>query len=113
MSISRTTAVLATLVLGLSLPLVACSSSASQAPVSEAPLTGTPASTEEDAAGLCASIIEQALPLDVAQILAEDAGYTTRVGSVDGEPQAVTTDFLENRLTFDTQDGVVIACIQG
>lgn len=113
MSVRRTSAVLTAVVLGLSLPLSACSSSASQAPVSEAPLTGTPVSTEEDAAGLCASIVEQALPLDVAQILAEDAGYTTRVGSIDGEPQALTTDFLENRLTFDTEAGIVTACLQG
>lgn len=113
MSIRRSTSALAALLLGLSLPLAACTSVGSQAPVSEAPLTGTPVSTEEDAAGLCASIVEQALPLDVAQLLAEDAGYTTRVGSIDGESQALTTDFLENRLTFDTQDTIVIACIQG
>lgn len=112
MSARRTTTLVAAALVAVA-SLAACSSAASQAPVSEAPLTGTPVSTEEDAASLCTSIIDQALPVDVAQILAEDAGYTTRLGTIDGEPQALTTDFLENRLTFDTQDGIVTGCVQG
>jgi hypothetical protein len=110
---ARRTVTLAAAALVAVASLGACSSSSSQAPVSEAPLTGTPVSAEEDAATLCASIIEQALPVDIAQILAEDSGYTTRLGTIDGEPQAVTTDFLENRLTFDTEGGIVIGCVQG
>ncbi len=35
------------------------------------------------------------------------------VGSIDGEPQAVTMDFREDRFTFDVVSGKVTGCSYG
>jgi hypothetical protein len=48
-----------------------------------------------------------------ATALAEDNGYIARVGTIDGQPQAVTMDFREDRFTFDVSEGAVIACTYG
>ena len=48
------------------------------------------------------------LPQDEATTRIEEAGYTWRLGTIDGEPQAVTMDYRIDRLTLTTQDGLVI-----
>jgi hypothetical protein len=88
-----------------------CSSTDSSTSSGSSPAASSAA--PQDAGAMCASIVTDGLTLEAATAAAEAAGYTTRVGSIDGEPQAVTTDFLENRLTFDTQDGIVTGCLQG
>ena len=41
------------------------------------------------------------LPLGTAQGKAADAGYVTRVVSIDGQPQMVTMDYSDGRLNFE------------
>ncbi len=93
--------------------LSACSSSSSDAPVSEINLSGSPVTANEDMTALCAQIIEQKLPVEAAVALAEASGYTTRVGTLDGEAQAVTTDLREDRFTFDVEADIVTGCTIG
>jgi len=94
--------------------LTACSnSSSSEAPASEINLSGSPVTANEDMTALCAQIVEQGLPVEAAVALAEASGYTTRVGSLDGEGQAVTTDLQEDRFTFDVEADIVTACTIG
>ncbi len=49
------------------------------------------------------------LPIDEATKVAEAAGFTVRVSTLDGVPQAVTADFLPNRLNASVENGVVVA----
>lgn len=98
---------LVALVVATGLSLTACSSSESSSTAESSAAVST------DAAGLCASFVAEGRSVEEATAAAEEAGYTTRLGTIDGEPQALTTDFLENRLTFDTQDGIVTGCVQG
>ena len=94
--------------------LSACSNnSSSDAPASEINLSGSPVTANEDMTALCAQIVEQALPVEAAIALAEASGYTTRVGSLDGEAQAVTTDLREDRFTFDVEADIVTGCTIG
>lgn len=53
------------------------------------------------------------LPQDDATGRIEAAGYTWRLGTIDGEPQAVTMDYRIDRLTLTTQDGLVIDATWG
>ncbi len=111
-SVSTTLATAAIAVMALT-GLTACSSSSSDMPASEVNLSGSPVTANEDMTALCASIIEQALPLEAAVALAEASGYTTRVGTIDGEDQALTMDLREDRFTFATEAGIVTGCTIG
>lgn len=94
--------------------LSACSTTESSTASTVAPSSASSfASPTGDAADLCASFVTQSLTVDAATAAAEDAGYEVRLGNVDGEQRALTEDYRENRLTFDTQDGIVIACVNG
>lgn len=53
------------------------------------------------------------LPQDEATARIEEAGYVWRLGTIDGEPQAVTMDYRLDRLTLTTQDGLVIDATWG
>ena len=97
--------------------LTACSSSsggdATPAVASEANLSGEPVTTKDDMTALCDQIVAQALPLEAAVALAESSGYTTRVGKIDGEDQALTMDLREDRFTFEVEADFVTACTIG
>lgn len=93
--------------------LTACSSSSSQAPVSEANLSGSPVSAKDDMTALCIQIVKQGLPIEAAVALADASGYTTRVGTLDGEAQAQTQDLREDRFTFDVKAEIVTGCTIG
>lgn len=84
----------------------------------------TPAQPTEEAAvadpgtdpamlALCDQMVADAMTVEDATALAEANGYVARVGSIDGEPQAVTMDYRLDRFTFDVVDGVVTACQYG
>lgn len=62
---------------------------------------------------LCDQMVADGLTTDAATALAEEVGYVARVGTIDGEPQALTMDYREDRLTFDVEAGVVTACTYG
>lgn len=53
------------------------------------------------------------LPEAEATTRIEGAGYMWRLGTIDGEPQAVTMDYRLDRLTLTTQDGLVIDATWG
>ena len=93
--------------------VTACSSSSSDAPVSEINLSGSPVSTEDDMTALCTQIVEQALPLEAAVAIAEATGYTTRVTILDGEAQAVTADVQADRFSLEVTADIVTACTIG
>jgi hypothetical protein len=53
------------------------------------------------------SFIGGDLSVEKAGSAVEKAGYTWRIGEIDGEPQAVTMDYREDRLTFTVEGGMV------
>jgi hypothetical protein len=110
----RLTAALVAAALG-TVALTGCSAAAngSTDPSSFANVSGSAVPVADDVAALCAQIVEQKLSPDVAAATAEGAGYTTRIGSIDGEPQAVTKDLQEDRMTFTVEADVVTECIGG
>ena len=62
---------------------------------------------------LCSEMVDQGLTPEEADALAMENGYVTRVGSVDGEPMAGTTDYRTDRFTFEVESGAVVACTYG
>jgi hypothetical protein len=97
--------------------LGACSSSddAASAPASAIDAASSAAAAAGDAAmeSLCAEMVSAGLTPEEATALAEENGYVARVGTIDGEPQALTMDFREDRFTFEVTDGAVVACTYG
>jgi hypothetical protein len=108
-----TTAVAAIVVVLSALTGCAAATPGQLAQGSEANLSGTPVSVQDDLTALCTQIVEQALPLDAAVALAEASGYTTRIGRLDGEDQAVTMDLREDRFTFEVEADTVVGCTIG
>ncbi|MCX6432709.1 MAG: hypothetical protein NTX29_07940 [Actinobacteria bacterium] len=62
---------------------------------------------------LCAQMVADGLSPEAATALAETNGFIARVGTIDGEPMALTMDYREDRFTFETKAGVVIGCTYG
>ena len=62
---------------------------------------------------VCRQMIAQHLGPVKAARYARDRGYTTRIGTVDGVPRAVTMDYREDRLTLTITKGRVTACVVG
>jgi len=52
-------------------------------------------------------LLTEPLPQDEATQRIEEAGYVWRLGTIDGEPQAVTMDYRLDRLTLTVDDGLV------
>jgi hypothetical protein len=52
-------------------------------------------------------LLDEPLPQDEATQQVEEAGYAWRLGTIDGEPQAVTMDYRLDRLTLTVDDGLV------
>ncbi len=84
--------------------LTACSSSesAESAPPSDVINEITP-----EQQTFRADLIAASLPQDEATALIEQNGYTWRLGTIDGEPQAVTMDYRIDRLTLTVDAGIV------
>ena len=99
--------------------LAGCSSSdeAASAPASAIAAASSAAAgangTNPEMVALCDQMVADGLSPEDATKLAEDNGYTARVGTIDGTPQAVTMDFREDRFTFEVANGVVTACTYG
>ncbi len=62
---------------------------------------------------LCDQMVADAMTTEDATALAESNGFVARVGTIDGEPQAVTMDYREDRFTFDVESDVVVGCTYG
>jgi len=52
-------------------------------------------------------LIAEPMPQDEATAMIEQADYVWRLGTIDGQPQAVTMDYRNDRLTLTVQDGLV------
>lgn len=55
------------------------------------------------------TLLAQEPALDDATAQIEAAGYTWRLGTIDGEDQAVTMDYRLDRLTLTVDNGIVTA----
>lgn len=110
----RYTAALAGMTLAACLGLSACGGGE---PVGNASsfgnISGSAVPVEDELTALCEQIVAQALPLDAAIALADSGGYTTRVTKLDGEDQAATMDLREDRMSFEVENDVVVACTVG
>ncbi|MBK9740720.1 MAG: hypothetical protein IPO93_14760 [Actinobacteria bacterium] len=96
--------------------LVSCSSSSSDdatpepaSAVASAAVGAGPA----DMTALCDQMVADKLSPEDATALAEENGFVARVGTVDGEAQALTMDLREDRFTFDVEGGAVVGCTYG
>ena len=61
----------------------------------------------------CDQILEGTFTQADAEALAKDAGLDSRIGSVDGTPNALTMDYNPQRVTFTLQGGLVTDCTVG
>lgn len=59
------------------------------------------------------SLIADLLPEAEAGARVEESGYIWRVGEIDGEPQMLTKDYREDRLTFTVENGIVTDAVWG
>ena len=80
---------------------------------SDANVSGAPLDAGTEMTALCEQMITQALPVEAAQALAEASGYVVRIGTLEGEQQALTKDIQEDRFTLDITGGVVTGCTVG
>lgn len=74
-----------------------------------AEISGSPVSIESELTDLCAEIVEQALPLDVALVLAESSGYGVSVVGDPSAAPAVGTD-VEGVMLLTTSGDIVVGC---
>jgi len=63
--------------------------------------------------GMCTQMTDGRMTADQASAFAQSNGYTTRVGSIDGQPMAVTADYRPDRFTLAIDAGVVTGCTYG
>lgn len=104
-------------VLGAALAVSALSGCSSADEAASAPASAVEMASEAavnaDMVTLCEQMVADGLSPEDATALAESNGFVARVGTIDGEPQAVTMDFREDRFTFEVTDGVVVGCTYG
>ena len=112
----RRTTVMAAAV-GALLATAALSGCSSTDEAATAPASAVEAASEAavnaDMVTLCEQMVADGLSPEDATALAESNGFVARVGTIDGEPQAVTMDYREDRFTFEVADGVVVGCTYG
>ncbi|MBI1351882.1 MAG: hypothetical protein GC156_12270 [Actinomycetales bacterium] len=63
--------------------------------------------------GMCQQMADERMTADQAAAFAAESGYTTRVGSADGEQFAVTLDYRPDRFTLALEGGAVTSCTYG
>ena len=104
-------------VLGAALAVSALSGCSSADEAASAPASAVESASEAavnaDMVTLCEQMVADGLSPEDATALAESNGFVALVGTIDGEPQAVTMDFREDRFTFEVADGVVVGCTYG
>jgi hypothetical protein len=113
MRMSRTAAALALSLATLSLAACSTAGSPEGDASSFANVSGSAVPVADELTALCEQIVTQALTLEAATALADSGGYQSRVGSIDGEAQAVTMDLQEDRMTFEIENDVVVGCTVG
>jgi ABC-type phosphate transport system substrate-binding protein len=99
--------------------LAACSTSEPADTAMSAIAAASEAASQANGAGsadmvaLCDQMVADGLSAEDATALAESNGYSARIGTIDGQPQALTMDYRVDRFTFDVTNGVVVACTYG
>lgn len=63
--------------------------------------------------GMCRQMVDGRMTAEQASVFAQSNGYVTRVGTIDGESQAVTADYRPDRFTLALTGGVVTSCTYG
>lgn len=63
--------------------------------------------------GMCSQMTASRMTFDRANAFAMSNGYSARVGSIDGVPQAVTTDYRPDRFTLAIASNVATSCTYG
>ncbi len=99
----------------MALSLSACASGSAESSVESpaAVATGGDVAGTDAMRALCDQMVADAMTPDDATALAESNGFIARVGTIDGEPQALTMDYREDRFTFDVESDAVVACTYG
>ncbi len=113
---SRVATVLAAIVLGAA-ALAGCSSGTDDSSAANVPTPSKESSqsAEEETdmnitpeqVTFLEELIAEPTPQDEATTAIEEAGYVWRLGTIDGEPQAVTMDYRTDRLTLTVDNGLV------
>ncbi len=62
---------------------------------------------------MCRQMVSGLMTFEQASTFAQSNGYSARVGSIDGVPQAVTMDYRPDRFTVDLVANAVTACTYG
>jgi hypothetical protein len=62
---------------------------------------------------MCRQMVDGRMAFDQADAFARSNGYSARVGSVDGVPQPVTSDYRPDRFTVALVGGAVTGCTYG
>lgn len=62
---------------------------------------------------MCRQMVDGRMSPSQADAFAQAYGYSTRVGTIDGEPQAVTMDYRPDRFTLSVTKGAVVSCTYG
>jgi hypothetical protein len=62
---------------------------------------------------MCRAMVDGRMTSEQATAYAVANGYSARVGSIDGQPMAVTMDFRPDRFTLAVTAGAVTACTYG
>jgi hypothetical protein len=113
--ISRRGIVMTVATAAVALSLAACSSGSAE-PTAESPAavaTGGDVAGTDEMRALCDQMVADGMSTEDATALAESSGFTARVGTIDGQPQAVTMDYREDRFTFDVESDTVVGCTYG
>lgn len=63
--------------------------------------------------GMCEQMVDESMSQEQASAFADSNGYSLRVGSVDGQPMAVTLDYRPDRFTVALVGGTVDGCTYG
>ncbi len=63
--------------------------------------------------GMCRQMVDGRMSFDQASVFAQSNGYSARIGSIDGQPQAVTADYRPDRFTLDMVSDAVVSCTYG
>ena len=101
------------LCIGATLAGVALAACSSSEPAETAPTSDVITEVSPEQETFRTDLIASALPQDEATALIEQIGYTWRLGTIDGEPQAVTMDYRLDRLTLTVDQGIVTDAVWG
>lgn len=63
--------------------------------------------------GMCRQMVDQRMTFEQASAFADSNGYTARIGSIDGQPLAVTADYRPDRFTVSMVADAVSSCTYG